>query len=102
MVADFPCGGTKVQLQLSTRRFICEMTVCRRRIFVERFGEIIVAERSRRTAPLDTVVHHPGLALGGRYAAAFAKRLMIPVSNDTLMRAVRRKSMVPDDALNAV
>jgi hypothetical protein len=42
------------------------------------------------------------LALGGRPAAAFAKRLMIPVSNDTLIRVVRRKSMVPDDALNAV
>ena len=27
---------------------------------------------------------------------------MIPVSNDTRIRAVRRKSMVPDDALNAV
>jgi hypothetical protein len=27
---------------------------------------------------------------------------MIPVSNDTLIRVVRRKSMVPDDALNAV
>jgi hypothetical protein len=27
---------------------------------------------------------------------------MIPVSNDTLIRAVRRKSMTPDDALNVV
>ncbi|MGO8396275.1 ISL3 family transposase, partial [Rhizobium ruizarguesonis] len=83
-------------------RFICEMTFCRRRIFVERFGELVVPERSRRTARLDTVVHHLGLALGGRPAAAFAKRLMIPVSNDTLIRAVRRKSMTQDDALNVV
>ncbi|TWH00963.1 transposase [Ochrobactrum sp. J50] len=102
IVADLPCGGTKVQLRLTARRFICEMTLCRRRIFVERFGELIVPERSRRTARLDTIVHHLGLALGGRPAAAIAKRLMIPVSNDTLIRAVRRKSMVPDDALNAV
>jgi hypothetical protein len=27
-----------------------------------------------------------GLALGGRPAASFAKRLMLPVSNDTLLR----------------
>jgi hypothetical protein len=31
-----------------------------------------------------------GLALGGRPAAAFADRLMMPVSNDTLLRVVRR------------
>ena len=37
IVADLPCGGTKVQLRLTARRFICEMTLCRRRIFVERF-----------------------------------------------------------------
>ncbi|MGO7770438.1 ISL3 family transposase [Rhizobium ruizarguesonis] len=102
IIADLPCAGTKVQLRLSARRFICEMTFCRRRIFVERFGELVVPERSRRTARLDTVVHHLGLALGGRPAAAFAKRLMIPVSNYTLIRAVRRKSMTQDDALNVV
>jgi transposase len=102
IIADLPCAGTKVQLRLSARRFVCEVAFCRRRIFVERFGELVVPERSRRTARLDTVVHHLGLALGGRPAAAFAKRLMIPVSNDTLIRAVRRKSMAPDDALNVV
>jgi transposase len=32
------------------------------------------------------------LALGGRPAAAFAKRLMLPVSNDTLLRVVRRRA----------
>lgn len=102
IIADLPCRGTKVQPRLSARRFICEMTLCGLRILVERFGELIVPERSRRTARPDTVVHHLGLALGGRPAAAFAKRLMIPVSNDTLIRVVRKKSMVPDDALNAV
>ncbi|RWX14317.1 transposase, partial [Rhizobium leguminosarum] len=101
-IADLPCAGTRVQLRLSARRFICEMTFCRRRIFVERFGELVVPERSRRTARLDTVVHHLGLALGGRPAAAFAKRLMIPVSNDTLIRAVRRRSAASEDALSVV
>jgi transposase len=31
IIADLPCAGTKVQLRLSARRFICEMTFCRRR-----------------------------------------------------------------------
>lgn len=102
IIADLPCAGTQVQLRLSARRFVYEMTFCRRRIFVERFGELVVPERSRRTARLDTVVHHLGLALGGRPAAVFAKRLMIPVSNDTLIRAVKRKSAAPNDALSVV
>lgn len=51
-------------------------------------GWILMSECSRRTARLDTIVHHLGLALGGRPAAAFAKRLMIPVSNDTPIHTV--------------
>jgi transposase len=39
---------------------------------------------------LDVLVFHLGLALGGRPAARFARRLMAPVSNDTLLRTVRR------------
>ena len=42
--------------------------------------------------PLECLVHHLGLALGGRPAASFAKRLMLPVSNDTLLRVVRRRA----------
>ena len=44
---------------------------------------------------LDLVVHHLGLALGGRPAASFARRLMLPVSNDTLLRLVRRCGCPP-------
>jgi transposase len=36
-------------------------------------------------------VHHLALALGGRPAAGIARRLMIPVSNDTLLRVIRRR-----------
>jgi hypothetical protein len=33
-----------------------------------------------------------GPALGGRPAAGFARRLMVSVSNDTLLRVVRRRA----------
>jgi hypothetical protein len=46
---------------------------------------------ARRTARLEHIVHHLGLALGGRPAAGFARRLMVPVSKDTLLRVVRRR-----------
>jgi hypothetical protein len=38
-VADLPSAGRKVHLRLLTRRFKCEVSHCRRRIFAERFGE---------------------------------------------------------------
>lgn len=101
-VADLPSAGRKVRLRLLTRRFTCEAPHCRRRIFAERFGEDVVPLRRRRTARLEHIVHHLGLALGGRPAASFAKRLMLPVSNDTLLRVVRRRTAMPTDPLVVV
>jgi transposase len=51
---------------------------------------------------LEHIVHHLGLALGGRPAASFAKRLMLPVSNDTLLRVVRRRASPRTDPLTVV
>jgi transposase len=84
------------------RRFRCDGVLCRRQIFTERFPEGILAPSARRTARLDGIVHHLGLVLGGRPAAIFAKRLMLPVSNDTLLRVVRRRSRPPSDPLKIV
>ena len=91
-VADLPCAGKQINLRVISRRFVCEVPHCRRRIFAERFGDDVLPTRSRRTARLDCIVHHLGLVLGGRPAASFAKRLMLPVSNDTLLRVVRRRT----------
>jgi transposase len=82
-------AGRAVRLVVVARRFRCAAVLCRRRIFSERFN--VLAPWARRTARLDHVVHHLGLALGGRPAASFAQRLMLPVSNDTLLRVVRRR-----------
>jgi transposase len=90
-VADLPCTGRGVYLSLIARRFFCAAENCQRRIFAERFDEAVLAARARRTTRLDCIVHHLGLALGGRPAASFARRLMLPVSNDTLLRVVRRR-----------
>ena len=97
--ADLPIAGRRVFLRVTVRRFWCDAVLCRRRIFAERFGADILAPLSRRTGRLETIVHHLGLALGGRPAAAFADRLMMPVSNDTLLRVVRRRTEQPRDKL---
>jgi zinc-finger of transposase IS204/IS1001/IS1096/IS1165 len=101
-VADLPCAGKQIRLRVITRRFVCEIAHCRRRIFAERFGDDVLPARSRRTARLECIVHHLGLALGGRPAASFARRLMLPVSNDTLLRVVRRRTAPRADPLTVV
>src|SRR6202161_2203357 len=100
--ADLPCAGREIRLRVITRRFVCEAPHCRRRIFAERLGDGALPSRSRRTARLDCVVHHLGLVLGGRPAASLAKRLMLPVSNDTLLRVVRRRTALRTDPLTVV
>ena len=99
-VSDLPCSGRSVCLRVVTRRFCCERPHCRRRIFAERFDEAVLLVRSRRTWRLDCIVHHLGLALGGRPAASFAKRLMLPVSNDTVLRVVRSRACPRTEPLN--
>jgi hypothetical protein len=75
---DLPMGGRSVRLRVVARRFRCDAPACARRIFAERLGP--VAPWARRTARLDTLAHHLALALGGRPAAQFASRLMLPSS----------------------
>jgi transposase len=84
------------------RRFRCDTQHCRRRIFAERFDKTVLLVRSRRTSRLDCIVHHLGLALGGRPAASFAKRLMLPISNDTVLRVVRARACPRTEPLNVV
>ncbi|MFO1126568.1 MAG: ISL3 family transposase [Methylocystis sp.] len=101
-LADLPFAGRVVRMSLTARRFRCMTASCRRRIFTERFGNDVLAPRARRTARLDGLVHHLALALGGRPAAGLARRLMMPVSNDTLLRVVRRYGRPAPPAPNVI
>src|SRR5271156_5681310 len=101
-VSDLPLSGRSVQLVVVARRFRCDAVLCGRQIFVERFAGDVLAPSARRTGRLDCIVHHLGLALGGRPAASFAKRLMLPVSNDTLLRVVRRRTAPRTDPLTVI
>ena len=99
--SDLPCAGRRVRLRLLVRRFRC-IPVCPRQVFAERFGMTVLAERARRTGRLEEIVHHLGLAMGGRPGAAFAQRLMLPVSNDTLLRVVHRRTLPRTEPLTVV
>jgi len=90
-VADLPIAGRRVVLMLHSRRFRSDTVRCARRIFTERFDDSILKPWARRTARLDQIVACLALTPGGRPAARFARRLSMPVSNDTLLRAVCRR-----------
>ncbi len=100
--ADLPIAGRRVDLNVVVRSFWCDGVLCGRRIFAERFGHAVLAPWARRTGRIEEIVHHFGLALGGRPAASIAQRLMLPVSNDTLLRVVRRRAWEPADMLVAI
>jgi transposase len=89
---DLPSQGRPVQLRVQVRRFRCSGPQCPRQIFGEPLAASIAPRAARRTARLEGIVHHLGIALGVRPAASLAKRLMLPVSRDTLLRVVRRRA----------
>jgi transposase len=99
---DLPSQGRAVQMRVAVRRFRCSDPDCRRRIFAEPLGEAVAVRSARRTTRLEAIVHHLGVALGGRPAAALARRLMLPVSKDTLLRAVRRHAAGNSSPLNVI
>jgi transposase len=65
-LTDLPSQGRRVVVTIGARRFRCLVTDCRRQIFAERLETTVGAAFARRTARLEGIVHHLGLALGGR------------------------------------
>jgi transposase len=101
-LSDLPSQGKLVRVKVQARRFRCSLTDCRQRIFVERLDVTVTRPFARRTARLEGLVHHLGLALGGRPGQSFARRLLLPVSKDTLLRVVRRQVAPPAEAPRVV
>lgn len=101
-LSDLPVAGRRVVITVSVRRFRCVGPECRTKIFAERLEPNLAAAYARRTERLETIVHHLGLALGGRPAESFARRLMVPASRDTMLRTVRRRVQRPTEPLNVI
>jgi len=89
---DFPACGRRLMIRLTARRFRCSVSSCDRKTFVEQFRPDVIASRARRTSRLDLLVHCIGVVLGGRPGERLTERLSMPVSADTLLRILRRRS----------
>jgi transposase len=90
-VADLPWHGVSVNLELHTRRFRCDSSLCLQRIFCERLPSV-VAHYARKTVRLTTALGLIGFAVGGEAGARLARELGSTVSPDTLLRRLRQSS----------
>ncbi len=88
-LTDLPWGALRVRLELTVRKFFCDMPTCVRRIFTERLPEV-AAPYARRTTRLADVLRLLAIAVGGQLGSRVLKRLRTPISATTLLRLIRR------------
>lgn len=86
---DLPLSGKQARLHIRLKRFRCDNRLCNRRTFVEALPEL-VAFGSQRTQRCSLIQRLLGLALGGECGARVLCQLGLPVSEDTVLRLVRR------------
>src|SRR5690554_1698881 len=98
---DLPADGRTVNIQLLVRRFRCRNPACRRRVFAERFPQL-VRPHARRTERLENLLTRIGVLLGGEAGARLSQDLHVPVSPDTMLRLLYRMELTPVVGLRVV
>ena len=88
-VTDLPWHGIAVKLELRTRRFRCQNSLCVQSIFCERLPRV-VARYARKTVRLNAALELIGFVIGGEAGARLARELGLTVSPDTLLRRQRQ------------
>jgi hypothetical protein len=73
-VADVPCGGRRVTLALTVRKFVCRTPDCPRKIFTERLPAL-VQSYARMTNRLSEALQSLGFATCGEVGERFAPKL---------------------------
>ena len=100
--SHLPCAGRRVRLRLLVRRFRCSVPGFRREVFAERStrrcwqNEPGAPDASKRSS---TIL---AWQWGGRPGAGFAQRLMLVVSNHTLLRVARRRALPRSEKLAVI
>src|SRR4051794_1826589 len=86
---DLPWQGVAVELRVRVRRFRCRNTGCSLKVFSEQIPAV-VRPHARRTTRVLELVRLVGHTAGGLPGSRVLRRLAIPVSDDTVLRTVRR------------
>ncbi|MGW2254772.1 ISL3 family transposase [Kitasatospora sp. NPDC001660] len=93
-LADAPCGGRGVVIELSVRRLFCDNRECLRVTFVEQIDGL-TCRYGRRTPVLQRLLSALGVVLAARAVVRLALLLGVTVSRMTVLRLVMA---LPDPA----
>ncbi len=86
---DLPASGRTVRLNVHVRRFLCQESTCKRKIFAERFPSLTLP-RVKFTLRLQEALKEMGFEQGGQAGARLGKKLGYPGSADTILRLVKQ------------
>ena len=84
---DVPCGGRRVQLALTMRKFYCRNALCERKVFTERLPTF-VEPWARMTMRHCEQITSIGLATCGKGGTRLAARLGIQTTRQTILRRI--------------
>ena len=87
---DLTWVGREFRLILTVRRFFCKEKSCPRKIFVERFGEVLPVY-ARKTGRMLQLIEILGFSLGGKAGAWVAQQIGMEISADTVIRILLKK-----------
>ena len=82
--------GAAVMVRMKVSRWRCLNRKCERRTFADQLAEV-VCPHARRTQRIAEFVHLFGHGTGGRPGERLMKRLGMPVSDDTILRHLKRQ-----------
>lgn len=90
---DLPAQGKVVTVKLRLSRWCCPNKKCERRTFADRLPEVVSAH-ARRTKRVAELVRFFGHSAGGLPGERLMKRLGMPVSDDTILRQLKRRAVL--------
>lgn len=94
MLADLPVSGYQTRFDLIARRYFCDNSKCRRKIFTERFQFEIKPYR-RRLVRSNELLGRLALELGGNTGSRISRHVGIPVSPSTIIRIIKQIEIQP-------
>jgi transposase len=87
---DLPAQGAPATVKLRLQRWQCRNGACKRKTFTTQATEV-ADPRARRTARATEVVYLFGHGVGGRPGERLIKRIGMPMSDDTILRCLKRR-----------
>ena len=92
-----------MRLKLRTSRWRCRNPICKRKIFCQRLPGV-TGKRAQETDRFAEILRSVGYALGGRAGERLSVGLGLRISDDTLLRRVKKaaKDAPPLPAIRAI